>query len=319
MSQPQPDAPLDLDAIQARTEDATPGPWWADDTDILVGTPDDCDPNPTWIGESANPGTPDGGLTNATFIAAARTDVEQLLTRVRQLEAELVGMTDLRDRAITRQDQLRDRLDERTSDIADRALANAQLRAERDRYRTAWHSARTRATTTREHLDITELGRDRAIEAVEQLQAELATERAVAESNQRAAKLLAEDVQRLTAEATRKEREMTQILTERDAFHDMADRLAAAIAPIEVIGEHSSDNCPWENALDAPNPPTEPTLTGWAAGLADAGLTPYGGTLTLDADDAPFVRLHFAFTPDMPDPYREQFLTQLGRIILDEL
>ncbi|WBP89493.1 hypothetical protein [Kitasatospora cathayae] len=82
------DAPLDLDAIQARHDAATPGPWYADDTDILVGTPDDLQPHPVWIGETANPGTPNGGLTIAQFIAAARTDVEQLLARVRQLEAE---------------------------------------------------------------------------------------------------------------------------------------------------------------------------------------------------------------------------------------
>ncbi|MFE6500732.1 hypothetical protein [Kitasatospora sp. NPDC057738] len=91
---------LDLDAIQARTDAATPGPWWADDTDIIVGTSDDLQPHPVWIGETANPGTPNGGLANAQFIAAARTDVPALLDRVRELTADLAEMTHCRDNAI---------------------------------------------------------------------------------------------------------------------------------------------------------------------------------------------------------------------------
>ncbi len=42
-----------------------------------------------------------------------------------------------------------------------------------------------------------------------------------------------------------------QTLQERDHYHDMADRLADQIAAITAtdIGEHSSSNCPWNNAL----------------------------------------------------------------------
>ena len=42
-------------------------------------------------------------------------------------------------------------------------------------------------------------------------------------------------------------------LTERDEYHDMADKLANAIADhlLVEIGEHSSSNCPWMRALDA--------------------------------------------------------------------
>jgi len=49
------------------------------------------------------------------------------------------------------------------------------------------------------------------------------------------------------------DREMTQVIEERDEYHDIADKLADAIAEhmgVE-IGEHSSANCPWENALEA--------------------------------------------------------------------
>lgn len=44
-----------------------------------------------------------------------------------------------------------------------------------------------------------------------------------------------------------------QTLSERDHYHEVADKLANAIAEhfsIE-IGEHSSANCPWDNALNA--------------------------------------------------------------------
>jgi hypothetical protein len=46
------------------------------------------------------------------------------------------------------------------------------------------------------------------------------------------------------------EREVLWLIDERDAFHRMADKLAAALAPPEVLGEHSSMNDPWENALN---------------------------------------------------------------------
>ncbi|KOX10176.1 hypothetical protein [Nocardiopsis sp. NRRL B-16309] len=42
----------------------------------------------------------------------------------------------------------------------------------------------------------------------------------------------------------------TQLLEERDNAIEWADKLAAAIAPFEVRGEHSNGNNPWANALD---------------------------------------------------------------------
>ncbi|MFJ9771168.1 hypothetical protein ACIRVF_07985 [Kitasatospora sp. NPDC101157] len=59
---------------------------------------------------------------------------------------------------------------------APRAVRGAQRlgfrrEARLQRYLTAWRSARLRATRLREHLDIAEHGRDRAVEAAEQLQA----------------------------------------------------------------------------------------------------------------------------------------------------
>ena len=40
------------------------------------------------------------------------------------------------------------------------------------------------------------------------------------------------------------------LITERDEAQEWADRLAYAIAPQDVIGEHSSHNDPWANALE---------------------------------------------------------------------
>ena len=54
------------------------------------------------------------------------------------------------------------------------------------------------------------------------------------------------------------DKEILQIITERDQYHDWADKLADAIAErlgVE-IGEHSNTNAPWQNALDAIEAPT---------------------------------------------------------------
>jgi hypothetical protein len=47
------------------------------------------------------------------------------------------------------------------------------------------------------------------------------------------------------------EAEVLAVIDERDRYHDMADQLAAQIAAItgDEIGEHSSDNDPWHNAM----------------------------------------------------------------------
>lgn len=43
-----------------------------------------------------------------------------------------------------------------------------------------------------------------------------------------------------------------QIIDERDSYHDRLDELAAAVESHfgQDIGEHGSDNCPWDNALE---------------------------------------------------------------------
>ena len=49
------------------------------------------------------------------------------------------------------------------------------------------------------------------------------------------------------------ERAMLDVIKERDEAIEWADKLAAALAPAAVVGEHSSANDPWRNALDYAN------------------------------------------------------------------
>jgi hypothetical protein len=82
------DQPLDLDAIQARCDTATPGPWWNDGHEIYQGEHAGIPAVSTWIGETCTVSLPDYGDANGAFLANARQDVPALLARVRELEAE---------------------------------------------------------------------------------------------------------------------------------------------------------------------------------------------------------------------------------------
>lgn len=58
------------------------------------------------------------------------------------------------------------------------------------------------------------------------------------------------DREQLRVEEVRLTRALTETVDERDRAQDYADRLAAAIAPPDVLGEHSGGNNPWDNALN---------------------------------------------------------------------
>lgn len=53
--------------------------------------------------------------------------------------------------------------------------------------------------------------------------------------------------------ADRHEREITELIDQRDKYHDIADRLSLDIAAYlgVDIGEHTSGNFPWDNAIEA--------------------------------------------------------------------
>jgi hypothetical protein len=64
-------------------------------------------------------------------------------------------------------------------------------------------------------------------------------------------------VRRLRVELARQERLHGDTIDERDRATDMADKLAYAVAPEAVIGEHTADNSPWANALELITPKAE--------------------------------------------------------------
>lgn len=65
------------------------------------------------------------------------------------------------------------------------------------------------------------------------------------------ARQLTDEIDRLRAALAEAELAAEQLLADRDRCEEWADALAYAIAPIEQIGEHSSLNSPWQNAIAA--------------------------------------------------------------------
>ncbi|MFE2353435.1 hypothetical protein [Streptomyces parvulus] len=58
----------------------------------------------------------------------------------------------------------------------------------------------------------------------------------------------------------------------------------------------------------------------WAVNLGADGLVPSDAhQLTLDGDDKPIARIHFAFEPDMPEEMKNALVTGLARAIADAL
>ncbi|GAA3852070.1 hypothetical protein GCM10023084_02830 [Streptomyces lacrimifluminis] len=68
---------------------------------------------------------------------------------------------------------------------------------------------------------------------------------------------LVAEVRRLRTVLAAEERSHGDTIDDRDQAHEIADKLAYAVAPEGVIGEHSSMNCPWTNALDLITPKAE--------------------------------------------------------------
>ncbi|QAU07226.1 hypothetical protein HOV03_gp87 [Gordonia phage Asapag] len=75
---------LDLDAIEARAEAATPGPWHASKGGGSMGR--DYPGNITSDETGQIIFTQTGNSANTRFIAGARTDVPALIARVREIE-----------------------------------------------------------------------------------------------------------------------------------------------------------------------------------------------------------------------------------------
>ncbi|MFI5739104.1 hypothetical protein ACIA9I_12115 [Streptomyces anulatus] len=68
---------------------------------------------------------------------------------------------------------------------------------------------------------------------------------------------LTPELERLRTQYDQLDKTLDEVMTERDAHHDALDRFALAVAPEEVIGEHSSGNNPWANAFELVTPAAE--------------------------------------------------------------
>lgn len=91
-------------------------------------------------------------------------------------------------------------------------------------------------------------------------------------------------VLRLLADAERAEAALDEEIANRDNAQEWADRLAYAIAPVEEIGEHTSHNNPWENALAYTAPAPEAMLTpAEVAALADVVTACENGSVGFSA------------------------------------
>lgn len=84
----------DTNAIQARLDAATPGPWACDYSELggcVVWSDGRAGESVAHTYYDAGSHTPGQGRVNATLIAAARSDLEELLAYIRHLEAALHG------------------------------------------------------------------------------------------------------------------------------------------------------------------------------------------------------------------------------------
>ncbi|MFD9124920.1 hypothetical protein [Kitasatospora sp. NPDC059571] len=71
-------------------------------------------------------------------------------------------------------------------------------------------------------------------------------------------------------------------------------------------------------ARQEPAPAAATALGDWAADMDRAGLQPYDGGFTLDADGTPFVRLYLAFADGVEEDTRAGFLMRLARAVLND-
>lgn len=85
---------LDLDAIQARADAATEGPWARSGHDIGHVVYDSQGPcelaGPVMLGRVIG----EAGYEDAEFIAHTRQDIPELIARIRELESEVLELMD---------------------------------------------------------------------------------------------------------------------------------------------------------------------------------------------------------------------------------
>lgn len=60
-------------------------------------------------------------------------------------------------------------------------------------------------------------------------------------------------------------------------------------------------------------------VSAWAVDLGADGLEPSANAITLDGDDKPLARIHFAFSPDMDEATRAAFAARLAHLMAGAL
>lgn len=85
---------LNLDAIQARAEAATPGLWTVERWEDFAGRPAYTVDNAVRWREHTNSIDCGPDQETAVFLAASRVDVLALVARIRELEAEVFDLMD---------------------------------------------------------------------------------------------------------------------------------------------------------------------------------------------------------------------------------
>ncbi|MGW3490596.1 hypothetical protein [Streptomyces sp. NPDC001054] len=149
---PEPLTPERLREIAERAAAATAGPWCTDSAEIHQG--DQYVAGALWIGETCRVDDADGGTADAAFVAAARTDVPDLLAEVTGLHAEV--------------DQLRN------VELVGVNLALYEERLDTARLRIANRNARERAARWRGNASVLGNAADYAWEQAGELRDELA-------------------------------------------------------------------------------------------------------------------------------------------------
>ncbi|MGW3164798.1 hypothetical protein ACWC9Q_18380 [Streptomyces sp. NPDC001142] len=91
----------------------------------------------------------------------------------------------------------------------------------------------------------------------------------------------------------------------------------------------SADDLQWDelddNQFDTAMRDIEALITGaadtsqWAVDLGADGLEPEDHTLSINGDEKPIARIHFAFAPEMPDDMRVALVEGIGQAVADHL
>lgn len=129
----------------------------------------------------------------------------------------------------------------------------------------------------------------------------------------------------LRAEAARQHATLTQD----PDFMGVAEQMLDALV-VSTCSDDDRDGITWDEALNCGefNEPQRAIynlitdaadVSEWAVNLGADGLEPYDGQLTIDGDDKPIARIHFAFAPDMPEEMRMALVQGVGTEIARHL